>query len=169
MRQGLRTVLRSATGRSALLVTLMFLAFFTYALVQSQGFRLGARLFPLVVGWAGVIFASIELVRMALGLGTPGGGGGAADLSDGDADPGALWRGGAVMFLWLGGYYLLIYGVGMVVASALFTLVFLTFRCRIPLWNSILVSALASGSVFALAWLLALRLPRGVLVQWALG
>lgn len=160
---GLRVIGWLPTAVAALfLVTALFVVW------EAQGFRLGARLFPQIVGTVAAGLALAELVSQAIQRLRPTTGGtieeiNIADLGDDPSERNpAFYRRGLEIFLWIIGLYALTALFGFVVAVPVWVIVFLKVRFQTGYLAPI---GLAAG-LLLLLWILQtflyLRWPRGV-------
>lgn len=155
--------------RLSVLFTLLFIATFTYVILESSRFPAGARLFPYYIGVVGLVIAIVELVR-ELFLERPNDrddiwdGRYAADLAvDPDDKPRESYLGALKYFGWIGGYYLLIWLIGLLGATGLFVWALLRLQFGVG-YRGALVSALAAvGLAFGLSEVLNLYWPQSVL------
>ncbi|WP_444989216.1 tripartite tricarboxylate transporter TctB family protein [Halomonas mongoliensis] len=118
----------------------------------SQGFSLGARLFPSVVAGLGILLALLELGRQALRRGARE----ASDFSDlaEEEETPAFFARGLLFFAWMAGFMGLFLLIGALPAAGLYVLAFLKLQYRSP-W---LPSLALSGSLVALLWGLGMAL-----------
>lgn len=155
------------------LFILLLLPLFIYVFWASQDFRLGAKLFPMVVSALGIALIALELARRVWSLwrkpalpapdATPIA---SADLGlDSEQSSPAGFARALLMFAWLLGFYVLIYLFGLLWATALFVPVFLIVQFRATWWTSLLLGGSLVGLIYILHLTLRLRWPPGVLLQ----
>ncbi|MGJ7460025.1 tripartite tricarboxylate transporter TctB family protein [Halomonas sp. MA07-2] len=112
----------------------------------SQGFSLGARLFPTAVASLGILLAVLELGRQAIRRGAKEESD-FSDLGEDDETP-AFYARGLKFFAWMAAFIGLFFLVGALPAAGLYVLGFLRLQHRSP-W---LPSLALSGGLVALLW-----------------
>ncbi|MBB3331249.1 hypothetical protein BDK63_002131 [Halomonas campaniensis] len=112
----------------------------------SQGFSLGARLFPTVVASLGILLALLELGRQWRHRGAKEESD-FSDLAEEEETP-AFFARGLLFFAWMAGFIGLFFLVGALPAAGLYVLGFLRLQYRSP-WPA---SLALSGSLVALLW-----------------
>ncbi|WP_416137614.1 tripartite tricarboxylate transporter TctB family protein [Halomonas sp. HK25] len=118
----------------------------------SQGFSLGARLFPTAVASLGILLAVLELGRQAIRRGAKEESD-FSDLGEGEETP-AFYARGLLFFAWMAGFIGLFFLVGALPAAGLYVLAFLRLQYRSP-W---LPTLALSGGLVALLWGLGMAL-----------
>lgn len=133
-------------------------------LIMSRGFTFRAFLLPVVGVVPAGLLAIHQLLRLAMGKPSDSDAGGAVDyaatpeIGDGDDQPAAVATGGAVSeplaphwmsFAWLAALSALVYIVGLLWGSLMFTVLYMRFRAGDRLRPILLVVA-TTGSVFLL-------------------
>lgn len=155
--------------RLDLIFIVLLLPLFAYVYWASQDFMLGARLFPGYVALFGMGLIGIELLRRIIkrGVVMPDTAGPAtADLVLNQEQRSLAGYGrGLLMFFWLAGFYLLIYLIGMLWATAVFVPVFLLVQFRASWWISLLLAAGLMGLIYGLHLTLRLRWPQGLFLN----
>lgn len=146
---------------------------FIYVFWASQDFRLGAKLFPMVISAVGIILIVFELVRRVLRI-WPGTSSIASDsapiaavdvgLDAEQSSPQGFLR-SLLMFLWLLAFYGLIYLFGLLWATAVFVPVFLIVQFNAPWAVGLLMGAGLVGLIYILHLTLLLRWPPGILIS----
>ncbi len=151
--------------RLDLVFILWLLPLFAYVYWASQEFMLGARLFPSYVALLGMALIGIELLRRVVkrGITVADEGPATADLVlDEEQRSLAGYGRGLLMFAWLAGFYLLIYLIGMLWATAVFVPLFLLVQFRASWWISGLLALGLMGLIYGLHITLRLRWPQGL-------
>lgn len=151
-----------------LLFLVLLVPIFAYVYWASQGFMLGARLFPSYVAIFGLVLIGLELLRRIIkrGVVAVGRGPATADLElDEEQRSLAGYGRGLIMFAWLVGFYGLIYLIGLLWATAIFVPVFLVLQFRARWWISLLLAVGLMGLIYLLHLTLRLRWPPGVFLN----
>ena len=154
--------------RLDLIFILLLLPLFAYVYWASQDFMLGARLFPSYVALFGMALIGIELLRRwaKRGMTVLDDGPATADLVLDEEQRSLAGYGRALLiFVWLAGFYLLIYLIGMLWATAVFVPVFLLVQFRASWWISLLLAAGLMGLIYGLHVTLRLRWPQGLFLS----
>lgn len=155
----------SAWLRTGFVVLVLLAAIF--AVWSAEDFRRAARLFPQYGGAALALLCAFELLRQFLRrklLTLSEGALNTADIGL-EADETSLegWKRSLVMMGWVFGYMLLIWLLGMALATAVFVPALLILRFRAPVYTALVLVAGLWGLMWALRGALNLRLPSGVL------
>jgi hypothetical protein len=127
-----------------------------YAAVAAAGFPDRARIFPQLVAVAGLVSVAIELARMGWRR--------FVRLEDDVAgQPAALAsvRAGASYVAWLLVYYVVIWVLGFLLASAIFVMLFLVLVARVPAGRALLAGVAVAGALLLLHRTLDVRWPEG--------
>lgn len=149
-------------------VAALFLAAALFVVWEAQGFRLGARLFPQIVGTVTAGLALAELVSQAIQRLRPAAGAtieeiNTADLGDNPAERNpAFYLRGLEIFLWILGLYALTALFGFVAAVPIWIIVFLKLRFATGFLAPIGLAAGLLLLLWTLQTFLYLRWPRGV-------
>ncbi|WP_186293275.1 tripartite tricarboxylate transporter permease [Brevibacterium aurantiacum] len=130
-------------GFVELLVSGLALAFFIATVVLAVDFSSNGRLFPLAVGIVGILLALFSVFRDALQI---------RKFGFGRFDD--MWQKRlkivGLSALWILGYIWVVFVLGMLIGSGLFTFVFLLAVAR----TKILTALIYSGCLFGVLWLL---------------
>lgn len=125
---------------------LLILACLVAILWISQGFSLGARLFPTAVAGLGILLAVLELGRQAIRRGAKEESD-FSDLAEEEETP-AFFARGLLFFAWMAAFIGLFFLIGALPAAGLYVLGFLRLQYRSP-WPA---SLALSGGLVALLW-----------------
>ncbi|AXY42220.1 tripartite tricarboxylate transporter TctB family protein [Halomonas sp. JS92-SW72] len=125
---------------------LLILACLVAILWISQGFSLGARLFPTAVAGLGILLALLELGRQAIRRGAKEESD-FSDLAEEEETP-AFFARGLLFFAWMAAFIGLFFLIGALPAAGLYVLGFLRLQYRSP-WPA---SLALSGGLVALLW-----------------
>lgn len=152
--------------RTGFVVLVLLAALF--AVWSAEDFRRAARLFPQYGGSVLAILCALELVRQFLRrkvLSSPEGALNTADIGL-DADEASIegWKRSLAMMGWVFGYMILIWLLGMALATAVFVPALLLLRFRAPVWTALVLVTGLWGLMWTLRASLNLRLPQGLLI-----
>jgi hypothetical protein len=158
--------------RPAALFSFCALVFFCVFVYQAQDWRLQARLYPWAIGIPMLILAIVQVVMDLKGVK-------AKQPDDGapptpmdfqftkDIDPETAKKRAITMFLWLFGFFGLIYLVGFTIAIPLMMFVYFKFQGGESWVLSISLTIIAWFFFYGLfVKLLTLPFPEGLLITW---
>ncbi len=127
----------------------------------SQGFSLGARLFPTAVASLGILLGVLELGRQAIRRGAKEESD-FSDLSEGEETP-AFYARGLLFFAWMACFIGLFFLIGALPAAGLYVLGFLRLQYRSPWLPSLALSVGLVALLWGLGVALQLRWPNPLL------
>ncbi|WP_290789559.1 tripartite tricarboxylate transporter TctB family protein [Halomonas sp.] len=127
----------------------------------SQGFSLGARLFPTAVASLGILLAVLELGRQVIRRGAKEESD-FSDLSEGEETP-AFYARGLLFFAWMASFIGLFFLIGALPAAGLYVLGFLRLQYRSPWLPSLALSVGLVALLWGLGVALQLRWPNPLL------
>jgi len=132
----------------------------TIMLWLSRTFSPGAKLFPMVVGGAGVGLALLELLRQWRTRGAKE----IQDFSDlGGDDDARTYRQGGLHLTWLAGYLISFLLIGALPATGLYVVGFLRSQHRVPWWVCLAIAAGLIIALWSLGLVLRLKWPEPLL------
>lgn len=134
------------------------LLFFLVGLVFAVDFSETGRLFPLIVGGAGVVLSLAVLVKDARLIRAAGG------LGRVSGPFGEQLKVVGASLAWILAFVWLVFVFGMFVGTAVFSLVFLLMVARMKILSSVIYTAAIVGGLFALAEFAELMAPVGWLL-----
>ena len=140
---------------------LLILACLVAILWISQGFSLGARLFPTAVAGLGILLALLELGRQALRRGAKEESD-FSDLAEEEETP-AFFARGLLFFAWMAAFIGLFFLIGALPAAGLYVLGFLRLQYRSPWLPSLALSIGLVALLWGLGVALQLRWPNPLL------
>ncbi|GAA1848619.1 tripartite tricarboxylate transporter permease [Brevibacterium marinum] len=139
-------------------VSVCALAVFITSTVMSQGFSESGRLFPLSVGCVGILLSLLSLFRDIQRVRNNSGFGRFDDA----------WvkrlKVVGVSVAWVLVYIWLVFVLGLLVGTGIFSLVFLIWVAQMKVWKSIVYTACIVGALFALTEFAQLVAPVGYLL-----
>ncbi len=141
---------------------LLILACLVAILWISQGFSLGARLFPTAVASLGILLAVLELGRQAIRRGAKEESD-FSDLAEEEETP-AFYARGLLFFTWMAAFIGLFFLIGALPAAGLYVLGFLRLQYRSPWLPSLALSAGLVALLWGLGVALQLRWPTPLLL-----
>jgi hypothetical protein len=143
---------------------IMVAAVFVWVVLEARSFPSKAGLYPWAVGILGLVLAAVEIGLTITRKSKP---------MEGEpqfqGDDGGLMRGVRQAFpymLWLGAYYVLIYLLGLVVASGLFIVAFLSLVGKLRWFVALGGAALLVLFLLGVSELLNLYWPDAFLLEW---
>ena len=154
--------------------TAVVFALFAYGVTSAQSWAPSARLFPVVIGWIGVLAVTCLLVGMCIRR--VGGEAVAAGLHMDTVeefkglDPSTVAIRAVIFFAWCLGYLALSAIIGMLPAMAIFVFGFLYWTGREGLQTSLLMTASVVTLSYGLFhWILIVPWPEALLGEWLPG
>ncbi|SEK92896.1 Tripartite tricarboxylate transporter TctB family protein [Blastococcus sp. DSM 46786] len=164
-----RAARRPADTVADLVLTVLLLALFAWAYLETSGLPPTAALFPRMVTGAGFVLTALLLLQSLVGLRkerspAPAAGGDGAEVEELDDDDAeyvfqtAGARRWAEAIGWCVGFFVLLYVAGLFVTAPVFSFLYLRFAGR-RTWLLSTVYALVVGAVLYVAFELLLAVP----------
>ncbi len=148
----------------------LLIIIFTWALIEASGFPSQARIFPFVVGSAGLTLALLTLAidfRRFRVQGSAVGGDAPSTASTSAYEPGSpigyVFARAGKYLLWMLGYLLLMFTIGLVAAAAVFVTAFLFFEAKVKLRYLWIAPIAVVGLLLTLANAVNLFWPRSLM------
>jgi hypothetical protein len=150
--------------RARTVAVLLLLVLFVWVAWMARSFRVGADLFPQVIGVAGALLCVFELSRQWLTRHRAAGEGSVstADLTlDAEERSWAGWRRALALFGWLAAWFGLTALVGLPLATLLWVPALLVGRFGSDWRIALAIAAGLVGLMVLLRWTLAMQWPQG--------
>ncbi len=132
------------------------LMFFIFAAIEATQFKELASYFPLYLSLVAIVLMVIEIIRQVINL-KKGNEEERAELLHPHIGAALIYSGILIL------YAVMVYVIGMVLASVIYVFAFLYFIAKTKLWKAILITAILIGAVIGFADLMNLYWPKSLI------